>query len=36
MLDRLVEEDLACINGLILTELAPYLLLKNETKWLRG
>jgi len=35
-LDRLIEEDLACINELILTELAPSLLLKNETEILEG
>lgn len=35
-LDRIIEEDLACINELILTELAPYLLLKNETEILEG
>ena len=35
-LDRIIEEDLACINELILTELAPALLLKKETKILEG
>lgn len=35
-LDRLIEEDLACINELILTELAPALLLKNERELLEG
>lgn len=30
-LDRLIEEDLACINQLILTELAPSLMLQNES-----
>lgn len=30
-LDRIIEEDLACINELILTELAPSLMMKNET-----
>ena len=35
-LDRIIEEDLACINELILTELAPALLLKNETELLEG
>ncbi len=35
-LDRLIEEDLACINELILTELAPALMLKNETEILEG
>jgi predicted nucleic acid-binding protein len=35
-LDRLIEEDLACINELILTELAPALRLKNETEILEG
>lgn len=35
-LDRLIEEDLACINELILTELAPALILKNETDILEG
>lgn len=35
-LDRLIEEDLACINELILTELAPSLMLKNETDILEG
>ncbi len=31
-LDRLIEEDLVCMNELILTELAPLLLLKKETE----
>ena len=35
-LDRLIEEDLACINELILTELAPILSLKKETDLLEG
>jgi len=35
-LDRLIEEDLVCINELILTELAPALMLKNETDILEG
>jgi len=35
-LDRLIEEDLACINEIILTELAPSLLLKNEIEILEG
>ncbi|MFN2373108.1 MAG: PIN domain-containing protein [Cyclonatronaceae bacterium] len=35
-LDRIIEEDLACINELILTELAPALSLKNETDLLEG
>lgn len=35
-LDRLIEEDLACINELILTELAPALILKDETELLEG
>ncbi|PWN05117.1 PIN domain-containing protein [Rhodohalobacter mucosus] len=35
-LDRLIVEDLACINELILTELAPALLLKIETELLEG
>src|SRR6056297_3090586 len=35
-LDRLIEEDLACINELILTELSPTLRLKNETEILEG
>jgi predicted nucleic acid-binding protein len=35
-LDRLIEEDLACINELILTELAPVLVLKNEPEVLEG
>ena len=35
-LDRLIEEDLACINELILTEMVPALRLKNETEILEG
>ncbi len=35
-LDRFIEEDLACINELILTELAPALMLKEETEILEG
>jgi predicted nucleic acid-binding protein len=35
-LDRLIEEDLASINELILTELAPALMLKNETDTIEG
>jgi len=35
-LDRIIEEDMACINQLILTELAPALTLKNETELLEG
>lgn len=35
-LDRLIEEDLACINELILTELAPSLMMKNETDIIEG
>ena len=35
-LDRLIEEDLACVNGLILTELVPAATLKNETDILEG
>ncbi len=35
-LDRIIEEDLACTNELILTELAPALSLKNETELLEG
>lgn len=35
-LDRLIEEDLACFNELILTELAPALMLRNETDILVG
>lgn len=35
-LDQIIEEDLACINELILTELAPSLSLKNETELLEG
>lgn len=35
-LDRLLEEDLACINELILTELAPALMKKKEHEILEG
>lgn len=35
-LDRIIEEDLACINELILTELAPSLMMKNETDIIKG
>lgn len=35
-LDRLIEEDLARINELILTELAPALMLRHETDVLEG
>ena len=35
-LDRLIEEDLACVNELILTELMPAATLKNETDILEG
>ncbi|MGM0744770.1 MAG: PIN domain-containing protein [Bacteroidota bacterium] len=35
-LDRLIEEDLACTNELILTELAPALVLKNEMEIFQG
>src|SRR6056297_935967 len=35
-LDRLIEEDLACVNELILTELAPALMLRHETGVLEG
>jgi len=35
-LDRLIEVDLACINELIFTELAPALMLKNETDIIDG
>lgn len=35
-LDRIIEEDLACTNQLILTELAPALSLKSETELLEG
>ncbi len=35
-LDRVIDEDLACINELILTELAPSLSLKNKTELLEG
>ena len=35
-LDRIIEEDMACTNELILTELSPTLMLKNETELLEG
>jgi predicted nucleic acid-binding protein len=35
-LDRLIEEDLACVNELIMTELMPAATLKNETDILEG
>jgi predicted nucleic acid-binding protein len=35
-LDRLIEEDMVCINELILTELAPTLLMKNENEIVDG
>jgi len=35
-LDRLIEEDLACVNELILTELVPAATLKKETDILDG
>lgn len=35
-LDRLIAEDLACVNELILTELMPAATLKNETDILEG
>lgn len=35
-LDRIIEEDLACINELILTELAPALTLKKKSDLLEG
>jgi predicted nucleic acid-binding protein len=35
-LNRIIEEDLACINELILTELAPSLMMKNETDIIEG
>jgi predicted nucleic acid-binding protein len=35
-LDRIIEEDLVCINELILTELSPSLMLKKETEILEG
>lgn len=36
ILDRLIREDLACINEIIFTELAPVLKKKNETTALEG
>lgn len=36
ILDHLIEEDLACINELILTELAPLLIKKGEDEVLAG
>ena len=35
-MDRLIEEDLVCINELILTELAPVFMIKKETDILEG
>jgi len=35
-LDQLIEEDLACINELIMTELSPSLILKGETEIIEG
>lgn len=35
-LDRIIQEDLACINELILTELVPSLMMKNETDIMEG
>ncbi|MCH8557385.1 MAG: PIN domain-containing protein [Balneolia bacterium] len=35
-LDRLIEEDLVCTNELILTELAPALMKRNEREILDG
>lgn len=35
-LDQIIEEDLACLNELIVTELAPSLMLKKETTVLEG
>jgi len=35
-LDRLIEEDLACTNELILTELAPALMKQKEHEILEG
>lgn len=35
-LDRLIEEDLVCINEIILTELAPALMKKGEEDVLEG
>lgn len=35
-LDRLIEEDLACINELIFTELAPALMKRRKHKILEG
>src|SRR6056297_2667100 len=35
-LDRLIEEDLACVNELMLTELIPAAKLKNEIDILEG
>jgi predicted nucleic acid-binding protein len=36
ILDRLIEEDLACINELIFTELVPLLIKKEEEKVVAG
>jgi len=35
-LDRIIQEDLSCINELILTELVPSLMMKNETDIMEG
>jgi predicted nucleic acid-binding protein len=35
-LDRLIQEDLACINQLIFTELAPVLMQRKENEILAG
>lgn len=35
-LDRIIEEDLACINELILSELVPPLILQKETGLIEG
>ena len=35
-LDRLLEEDLACVNEIIFTELAPSLIKQNEIVALKG
>lgn len=36
LLDRLIEEDLVCINELIFTELAPSLILQKKNDILEG
>jgi len=36
ILDRLIEEDLACINEFIFTELAPLLIKKGEDEVVAG